>query len=342
MSVLALAAVAACDLPTAAPKLEQQWAVPVASNRIAIAELLPASVEVTPDAFRVPLEAASATLRLQDFCGAICAVPGVRAPKPAFTATIPLSVTRPTDFASATLAGGDTVRLSVVHNFGFPLLLPEGAASAGSLAVELVIGRDTLRAVRTGTTTPWPSGSTLDIDLVLPAGATLSSDVKLLLAIDSPAGDSVTINGSTRLTASAAVGAVGVTSVSAAVPDVELTSRAVELDLSQFDADIASKARSAELTLSIENSLDVQGTFTLAFTGSHGHLIAPRSIAVRAGSSTATIALSRSDLDHILGQRITLTLTGGVTATGPGGLLTIRPTDAIAVDARLALAVVLP
>jgi hypothetical protein len=342
LCALSLLALAACDIPTAAPKLQQTWAVPVSSNRIAVSDLLPASVHVAQGAFRVPLQPASTALRLQEICGPNCAVPGLQVPKPAFMVEIPLSVVRPTDFARAILAGGDTIHVTLAHNFGFPVLMPAGAQSPGSLSVQLIVGTDTLRATRSGTTHPWPSGATLDLPLAIPSGAMLSANVELLLTVESPAGDAVTMNGTTQLTASVQVGTVGITAVSAPVPSVQLASQTVELDLSQFDADVASRARSAELTLAIANPLDVEGTFTLAFNGGQGSLIAPRSIGIRAGSSTVAITLSRSELDQLLGRHVSLNLTGKVAATKSDGIVTIRPTDAITVDARLALSVVLP
>jgi hypothetical protein len=345
LGVLALAALAACDLPTAAPKLEQQWAVPVASSRIAVSDLLPASAKVVQGALRVSLPSAGDSVQWYQVCGAAqyCLAAGMVGPKPAFQIPFSVKVQRPADFASATLAGGDTVHLVLAHAWGFDVLRPAGAATPGSLSAQLVIGADTLRALISGATTPWPSGTTLDVPLVIPAGATLSADVALDILVDSPAGDAVTNVGPTRyMTAVFRVGTVGVTTISAQAPTRSLASQDVVLDLSRFDSDIAAKAQSAELTLAMTNPLAVAGQLSLAFNGSHGAVIPPKTVNVSQGSSVRKLTLTRSELDQLLGQRITLGLTGQVTATHPSGLVTFRPTDDISIDGQLVLTVVLP
>ena len=319
--------------------------MPVASSRIAVSDLLPASVTVEQGALRISLPAAGDSVQWYQVCGAAlyCEAAGMVGPKPAFQIPFSVKVQRPADFASATLAGGDTVHLALAHAWGFDVLRPAGAATPGSLSAQLVIGADTLRAVITGTTTPWPSGTTLDVPFVIPVGATLTADMALDVVVDSPAGDVVTNVGPTRfMSAVARVGSVGVTSISAPAPTSPLASRDVVLDLSRFDSDIATKARSAELTLAITNPLHVAGQLSLAFAGSQGALIPPKSVDVSQGSSLRKLTLTRSELDQLLGQRVSLSLTGQVTATHPSGLVTFRPTDDISIDGQLALTVVLP
>jgi hypothetical protein len=186
MGVLAAVALASCDVPTAAPKFDQQWAVPVAHDRVTVTDLLPASVHVVNGAFRLTLQPASATLRLQDICGHDCSLVGTKVPKPAFKVNLPLALKHPTDLAHVTLSGRDTVHLKLTQALGFSFLNPPGAVAPGSLEIGLVVGGDTVRQRFDGATEPWRSGSTLDIRLPLPANATLGADLGVLIRIDSP------------------------------------------------------------------------------------------------------------------------------------------------------------
>jgi hypothetical protein len=343
-----LLTLAACDLPTKSPKVDQAWAIPVAQDRIAVTDLLPASIQVVDGAFRVPLHSGTATALLRDVCGTACSISQVPLPKPAFSTTLPLALKRPTDFARVTLAGGDTIVVKLTQALGFPLLAPPGATAPGSIHITLALGSDTVRVRINGASEPWPSGSTLEIPFPLEAGATLSSDVSVLVEIDSPAGDPVKIDGDARLAASVAVGAegtgtVGITSVTALVrDDVSVSSESVTLDLTGIDPDISAKARSAVLTFIITNPLDAIGHFTATFTAGDREVLPPEQITIPPGRSTTQLTLSRTELDALLRERITIGLTGTVEAASSSGLVTIRPMDALTVDTRITLGVVVP
>src|SRR5215210_5680965 len=86
-AVCAALLLAACDLPTKPPKLQNRLLLGTETTVVPVTELLPAGVQVVGSTFRVQL--ASATLvgrSLAEMCGASCiAPPGVQVPKPAFT-----------------------------------------------------------------------------------------------------------------------------------------------------------------------------------------------------------------------------------------------------------------
>ena len=107
---------AACDLPTAAPIVEQRWIVPGATSRIAVATLLPAGVSILPDSSGFTLNAAMATVArpLSDDCALCVAGNGFTGLKPAMVINAAMSSKLASDISSATLTGG-LLALSVTN-----------------------------------------------------------------------------------------------------------------------------------------------------------------------------------------------------------------------------------
>jgi hypothetical protein len=115
----------------------------------------------------------------------------------------------------------------------------------------------------------------------------------------------------------------------------------VTLDLSNIASGITDRAGSALFAFTISNPLDAVGHFSVSFTANGSALIAPREITIQPGRSTVQLTLTRSELDALLGQRVTVGLKGTVEATAPSGLITLRPADAMSVDTQLTLSLVL-
>jgi hypothetical protein len=174
----------------------------------------------------------------------------------------------------------------------------------------------------------------------------LGADLGVLIRIDSPAGDPITVDSNAELgvwvgLGETGTGALDIASVSALVRRVSISSDGVTLDLSKIARDVTDRAGSALFAFTINNPLDAVGHFTVSFTTDGRALIAPREITIQPGRSTVRLTLTRSELDALLGQRVTVGLKGTVAATASSGLITLRPADAMSVNTQLTLNLVL-
>src|SRR6188508_3433395 len=88
-AMTAVAAIGACDIPTAAPIWDTTWQVPVNDDSVTVGQMLPGGVTSTGIIFQVAVQPDSIGSSLGQLCGAPCAaVHGTTAALPAFTATI--------------------------------------------------------------------------------------------------------------------------------------------------------------------------------------------------------------------------------------------------------------
>src|SRR5262245_41544893 len=103
---------AACDIPTEPPKLDQRWIIPAKSTTIDVAQLLPTGVSLVGSAFSVNVSPVTVSQTLATSCPACSAVNGLSAPVPAFSSNITSTVVLPANVSAATLSAG-TVNLSI-------------------------------------------------------------------------------------------------------------------------------------------------------------------------------------------------------------------------------------
>lgn len=327
-------ALAACDLPTEAPKWETTWVVPAESTTMAVSSLLPSSVTVTPDesAFVLSVGGTSFTNSLGDVCSSCQALDGTTAPKPAFAATVGSGVALPEDVLSAALSSG-SITVELTNGFNFDPIRPSGTAR-GSIKVTVTAGSAVL-AEQTidGVAEPFPANTTKSVALNF-APATLTDSIKVAVALDSPAGDPVEIDTDLAFTAEATPGDLTVSEA-----EVMLASRTVQLDqvdlgLESVDQNLADRARSGALRLEISNPFAVSGELTMQITGP-GTTIS-KALPIAAGSSAPRIEFSGTELRSILGESgVTLGASGTVSA--PSGSITIQPSQLLVITSKLEL-----
>ena len=204
---VALAALAACEIPTAIPQVDERFIAPPQSTTIGVASLLPAGVRLTPDssAFIVDLPRASLARPLSADCPACAASNGTSVAKPAFVATVALSAALPADIVSAELTAGG-VQLVVQNNYTFDPLRPS-ATARGFVVVTVmngavVLGRDSVN----GATAALPAGGTLVRNIALSGVINGSSPVTVTLRLVSPAGDPVQMDAGRTLVDRATAG----------------------------------------------------------------------------------------------------------------------------------------
>lgn len=326
--------IAACEVPTSAPGLDTRWIVPTQGATIAVAKLLPASISIVPDssAFLVTVAPVTVTRALSQDCPACSAANGTRVPKPAFTATASAGSALPVDLASAMLSAG-TLTLSLTNNYNFDPLRPS-ATERGYAVIAIAngsvqIGRDSVN----GATTPLAPGATLVRAIPLAGTITGGSPVTVTVTIRSPAGDSVVMDASRTIIATATPSNVRVASAQIVVANRQISSSSA-IDLSGVDASVQQRVDNGALLLTIVNPFNVTGPLTVSFAPAGGSLIS-RTVALGLGTTNPSIAFNQAELGQLLGHNVIVTFAGPLNATG--GNVTVSPKQAVVVTSRLDL-----
>ncbi len=348
-AVLVLAGtLAACEIPSEAPILQQTWIVPGDSVTVSVAQLLPTNVglNVGGTAFTVAIPSPSnfnATL------GTLCGQPAcqsgatVVAPVPAFTSgagTLATNVTFPAGVTAATVSGG-TLTLSILNNLGFDPLRPNGAvAPFGSFAVTLTSGATTSTTTFLGATRTMANAATTAFAVTLPVGVYTGS-IAVSVTFTVPAGGNASLSSGNSLSVSAAMSGLTLTQAAVAV-----TNKLVNTSPSAFDlegADFADQVESGGLLLDIVNPFTASASMSVVIAapaqGGAGAVSISKSLTILGTpSSTATIILSKLELQSLLGKsNVTMAVTGTATGTGAGNTVTVTPTQRITLRTRVQL-----
>lgn len=159
-SLIALAALSGCDVPTELPIIEQRWVIPIEDKSISVTELLPPSGDVTISGgnFQVNVTPYTVTQTLGDFCPLCAVIDGFTVPKPPFNFTYNDSGGLPTDVVSVEVVSG-SIFLGIQNDLGFDPIRP-AVADPGTLTVTLydgdIAGRVLGQAVLAGATDSLP------------------------------------------------------------------------------------------------------------------------------------------------------------------------------------------
>lgn len=350
-AVLVLAGtLAACEIPSEAPILQQTWIVPGDSVTVSVAQLLPTNVlpNVGGTAFTVAIPNPSnfnATL------GALCGQPAcqsgatVVAPVPAFTSgagTLATTVTFPAGVTAATVSGG-TLTLSIINNLGFDPLRPNGTvAPFGSVAVSLTSGGTTSTTTFLGDTRTMTNGQTSAFVVPLPVGVYTGS-IAVSVAFTVPAGGNASLSSGNSLSVSAAVSGLTLTQAT-----VVVTNDAVNTAPSAFDlegADFADQVESGGLLLEILNPFTASASMNVVLSApaqaGAAAVSITKSLTIPATpTSSATVLLSRSELQSLLGKSsVTMAVNGTATGTGAGNTVTVTPTQRMILRTRVQLVI---
>ena len=191
----------ACDIPTDLPLVESRWVVPAEETRFGVDELLPDEVTVAPDSttFLVDFAPSSFGTTLGGLCPDCVTANGLTVPKPEFADSIQSNVDLPSRVTRVEVVSGEAI-LEVENLFGFDPIQP-GAGSTGSITLRVtdsVDGDLLAELVIDGADTAFPSGSTLVRNLVL-AQTQVDGALIARVALDSPAGDPVTVDANAQL-----------------------------------------------------------------------------------------------------------------------------------------------
>jgi len=334
---VALMTMAACDLPTAAPIVEQRWIVPGATSRIAVATLLPAGVSILPDSSGFTLNAAMATVArpLSDDCALCVAGNGFTGLKPAMVINAAMSSKLASDISSATLTGG-LLALSVTNNYTFDPLRPNGSVGPFGTAVVTVsngltvLGTVTLDGSEHSLAA---NGGKLDVNIPLAGGIAGATPVSVSIAVNSPEGAAVTMDASRTISANATPTNLKLTNALISVAGRTLRSTS-DVDFSDVGEGITDRAQKGALLLNIDNPFALTSSLTVMLQPDGGEVMV-KSVPLGTGNTLQTINFTRDELKKLFGHNVHVTISGLASATA--GPVSVTPKQAVVVTTRFDL-----
>lgn len=321
---------AAADL-TDVPSWDVALNFPVKGTTLSVASLLPARVAIRQDsaAFLVTVDGTTAARTLGAVCPECNTLNGVTAPRPALAFATSGGTSLPADLVTATVAGGSLL-VTILNGFSFD---PLGGSAAASLvltvtdAANRVVARDSV----TGVSFAIPARGPAQRTLTLTPGA-IRGPLTLTSSITSPAGAPVAINIGEVFTVLGTVQNLAVSEATVNVAAKSVTTGPSAFDLSGLDAGIRDRLLGGSMRLAVANPLGVTGNLTLTLTGGGATITKP--LALATGSSSPTLSFSQQELRSMVGQNLTLTLAGSVSAPAA---VRVTPRDRASVGARLEL-----
>lgn len=340
--LLAVAALWACDIPSSAPKLEQEWAFPLVSSSVAVGEFLPDAVDFTTDssAFTVQIDPIGYEETLGNLCPTCAGLDGLTVPKPAFSGSFSEVVELPEDVASVQVQEGIVV-VEARNGFSFDPIRPPGGAR-GSLTLTIREGGPsgvTLdEVVVDGEDFSFAPGASLSRELVY--SGTIDESISVTVKVNSPAGgldpgNWVLLNLDDELEATATPEVVEASPIEIDVNGETYDLGAVDLDVEDIRESTVGKAQSGTLHLEVVNPWSIGAVLTLSINGPTMAepvvLIAP---IPASPTSSVDIALSQADLQGFLGQP-GVVLAGQGTADQNAGTVTVTPGQIMTIDTDL-------
>lgn len=348
---LAVAVMAACDYPTAAPRWQTVWQVPAESASLSVVKFLPAGVTVTPagTAFNVTVPAPGAvSTTLGAVCGASCAAPAT-VPIPAFNnnaSPIGGSLALPAAASSVTIQSG-AIDVAVTNNFGFDPIRPAGALSNGSIHIKLTSGAGAVTVADTtisGATNTLAAGATTTFRVSLRTGTVPGGTFAYQASVTCP-GSTTTATIAPAQSFSISPSVVG-TGIALSKATVTLINQAVSDSSPAFDltnSKISVNAlQSVGTVLKISNPFQISGGFSVTLSApgvtsvTKSLIIAPAANDSTPTTSTSTISFTPAEFATFLGKAgVRLKYSGVVTGAAPGNTVGVRPTHVLGIQASV-------
>jgi hypothetical protein len=336
LALLALLVLGACEFPTETPRWQTTWVVPGEHATITASDFFPAGVTLTPDgsAFLVSLSGVTLQRTLGEMCGLPCQTAnGSTVPKPAFSTSISTSHPLPADLVSAAVASG-RVELRLSHTLGFDPIRP-GPTARGSVILTLtrgstVLGRDTID----GETTAFPANTPLVRSILLAPG-TIDGPIAVNMVLNSPAGSAVRIETGQRLTVQATPVDIRAGQAQARIVATRsVTGPGVSLGLDEIGSEFSDRIQGGAILLTVTNPIGVSGTLHLGFSASGESFV--RSAPIGAGTTEARLEFSREEIRSLFADPEAGLVPWG-RFSAPGGVIVLRPNQAIELRTRVEL-----
>ncbi|HXT14514.1 MAG TPA: hypothetical protein VN706_02710 [Gemmatimonadaceae bacterium] len=332
LSIVVLGSLAACDIPTAAPKYTTQWDIPAKSTSISVNSLLPSGVSATADnsAFQATISPSSTTISrsLGQDCSACAASNGFSIPKPAFVGQGNASVALPSGVASATLVR-DTLTVTINNGFNFDPIRPSPTARGyyvvRVLSGTTVVGRDSLD----GSAIAMPAGGVVTRKIALAGTIAGNGGLQIVTSLSSPAGDAVSMDMTRTISVSGSTGPLYLSSASVSLANQTVSSSATQFDLSSLDKSITDRVNDGALELTVTNPFAATGNLSVTLTADGTTITKP--VVLGSGTTTPVVSLTKSDLQALFGHQVAI----GFAGTVSGSNVVVTPGQTVSVVARM-------
>lgn len=339
-AIAAVAALGACDIPTAAPIWDTTWQVPVNDDSIEVDQVLPGGITSTGVVFQVAVQSDSVSSSLGEMCGAPCAaVHGMNTAIPPFTVILFVEDSFPANVLQITPGPGQSYAYEIRNDLTFDPLRPAGGVF-GMIIVGMVDPDSNIVAVDTvlGEDVALPVGTTLA--RTMPLGtAPVGGPFQLAARVEVPTGGTAVIDTAGRITVTTTQDSVGIAAARVVIDSVAISSFSRELDLSDLADDVTSIVQSARVRVQIQNPMAIAGAVLLEFQDGVGtDLIPAKPFALAGGASTQEVGLSLAEIVTLLDYGIvTMRVTGVVTGTLGSNAADVHPNDVAQLSSRVFL-----
>lgn len=335
-SLVALMLVA-CDVPTSAPILEQNWVLPAEGATLSVDRFLPDGVSVQGGAFALALPSASLSQSIGELCGP-CGSGTFTLPKPAFQTDLVARVALPTDLVAATLVGG-SVLVEIENGLGFDPLRPSASGARGRIVTTISSGA-TLVAVDTvsGDGVSLRPGTTVARAITV-AAVTIDAPLDVRVSIHSPAGDQTTVNGAQRLSVRTTPQGWRVAHARVALRDRSVRVSDLALDLSGMDGALVDRVMGGAMRLVVSNPLALVGPFSVIVSApGEAPITKPLTLQASASPTAYRLPFTAAELRSILGRSgVRLAVQGTMSGGGPGQTVELSPGASITITNTLEL-----
>ena len=343
-----VAVLSACDLPTDAPKLEQEWVFPVSETTIEVGEFLPSRVGLTADesAFTVEVDPIFFKESLGDLCADCAGLDGLTVPKPAFEEDFHEDISLPADVESVQVQEG-RVSVKAQNRFSFDPLRPDGG-DTGSFTLALRDGGPggtILDEVEIdGADTSFGPGAELvrELEYSGPVGSRLTITVE----VESPAGGPepgnwVTIDLDDEIEVTVTPEEIEATSAEVSVSGEVFDLGTTELGLEDIGEGMVDNVTGGSIHLEITNPWSVGAVLNLTIAGpTMGTPVVLIAQIPAAPTSSVEIAVSQTELQSFLGEP-GVVLFGQGTVDQGAGAVTLAPGQTMTINAKLDLAILI-
>ncbi|MCH7991995.1 MAG: hypothetical protein IIC35_06215 [Gemmatimonadetes bacterium] len=318
-----------CDIPSAAPIIEQRWILTVEETTLGVDELLPTSVTVSGSTFDISVDPVTAGASLLDMCPDCAALDGLafEVPVPAFSGSFGSSQALPTEVISAEIVGG-SISIQIDNGLSFDPL-----AGGGTIVIEVrngsggpLLGDLTLD----GATEVLAPGGTVTRVLTLVAG-TLDAPLVATTVVNVAGGQTTFVDVAETIDVVATVNSILVSSLTINVPGQTVTIDPIAVDLDDIDSDMADHIVQGAIILDVENP------FAVSLNGDVDIGPTTKSFAISgAGTSRVSLLYTGDELRSFIGLA-GATFSGSGTAIGSA--VTIRPGQMMTIEVTLDLTI---
>jgi hypothetical protein len=308
------------------PNWNSTFAVPIEGTSFAVAQLLPSSVRLEGNAFVLTLAPLSVQAQLGALCLPCRPLAGQTVPKPAFDAALATPLPLPPDVLSATITSG-WIHFQLTNGFGFDPVRP-GGSQTGRLVIEVQASTGAPRGTFTldGAMRAFAPSTTIRDSIQIGSPVPVSG-LQVRLQLESPAGAPVLVDPQQAVQLAVMPGPLVVSEAQIVVENRQVTANLIQLDLTGIDDFLVRRVRGGKLLLTLSNDPALGGTFTLNITG--GLAPVSKTVVLPPGATSAEVPMTGEELRRILGQSVSVAITGGVTSSAarltPSSSFTVQP-----------------